>query len=91
MAAEEQTVTKHVTHCLDMVRQIIQCKPDLGVFGQYWVKDDVQGIDEAFVDFNTDHKCIDWEAVRGWSQEHQSMEKLEVKFREGDRILDIAP
>ncbi|KAI5458728.1 hypothetical protein BGZ63DRAFT_466409 [Mariannaea sp. PMI_226] len=83
-------VAKHVTHCIDMLRQVIQCKPDLGVFGLYWVKDEVEGIDGSFVDFDTDHKCIDWEALKGWVANHQT-EGMKVELREGDKILDAAP
>ncbi|KAH8807404.1 hypothetical protein F5884DRAFT_675126 [Xylogone sp. PMI_703] len=91
IGANEETVVKHVTHCIDMLRQVIQCKPDLGVFGQYWVKDPQQGIDGAFVDFNTDHKCIDWEPVRKWVYDHQNLDNIIVELKEGDKILDIAP
>jgi hypothetical protein len=91
LGADEQTITKHVTHCVDMLRQVIQCKPDLGVFGQYWVRDEEQGLDGSFVDFNTDHKCIDWEPVREWVRTHQTLEKIVVELREGDKILPVAP
>lgn len=74
-----------------MLRQVIMCKPDLGVFGQYWVRDEAEGIDGSFVDFNTNHKCIDWEAVSGWSKEHQILDRIEVELREGDTILGVAP
>lgn len=91
LGKDEETIAKHVTHCVDMLRQVIQCKPDLGVFGQYWVKDPAQGIDGSFVDFNTNHKCIDWEPVREWVHAHQSLEDMVVELQEGDKILDIAP
>ncbi|RFU74822.1 hypothetical protein TARUN_7446 [Trichoderma arundinaceum] len=91
LGADEQTITKHVAHCIDMLRQVIQCKPDLGVFGQYWVTDKSQGVDGSFVDFNTDHKCIDWEPVQKWVQAHQTLEDIVVELREGDKILDVAP
>ncbi|KAL9480321.1 hypothetical protein ACSS6W_005107 [Trichoderma asperelloides] len=91
LGKDEQTITKHVTHCVDMLRQVIQCKPDLGVFGQYWVKDKEQGVDGSFVDFNTDHKCIDWEPIREWVQSHQTLEDIVVELKEGDKVLHIAP
>lgn len=91
LGKDEQTIARHVTHCVDMLRQVIQCKPDLGVFGQYWVKDKEQGVDGSFVDFNTDHKCIDWEPIREWVQSHQTLEDIVVELKEGDKILDIAP
>ncbi|KAL7897152.1 hypothetical protein HDV63DRAFT_380029 [Trichoderma sp. SZMC 28014] len=91
LGKDEQTITKHVTHCVDMLRQVIQCKPDLGVFGQYWVKDKEQGVDGSFVDFNTDHKCVDWEPIREWVHAHQTLEDIVVELKEGDKVLDIAP
>ncbi|KAL7939301.1 hypothetical protein V8C35DRAFT_286277 [Trichoderma chlorosporum] len=91
LGKDRETITKHVTHCIDMLRQVIQCKPDLGVFGQYWVKDAAQGVDGSFVDFNTIHKCIDWKPVREWVRAHETLEEIVVELREGDKILDIAP
>ncbi|KAL6876946.1 hypothetical protein J3F83DRAFT_769962 [Trichoderma novae-zelandiae] len=91
LGKDEETISKHVTHCIDMLRQVIQCKPDLGVFGQYWVKDAAQGVDGSFVDFNTNHKCVDWEPVREWVRAHQTLEDMVVELQEGDKILDIAP
>ncbi|KAL7957633.1 hypothetical protein V8C34DRAFT_314644 [Trichoderma compactum] len=91
LGKDEETIAKHVTHCIDMLRQVIQCKPDLGVFGQYWVKDPAQGIDGSFVDFNTNHKCIEWEPVREWVHAHQTLEDMVVELQGGDKILDVAP
>ncbi|KAL7796744.1 hypothetical protein V8C37DRAFT_400099 [Trichoderma ceciliae] len=91
LGADEKTINKHVTHCIDMLRQVIQCKPDLGVFGQYWVTDKAQGVDGSFVDFNTDHKCIDWKPLQEWVRAHQTLEDIVVELREGDKVLDIAP
>lgn len=49
-----EIVEKHVGHCMDMLRQAIMCKPDLQVFGQYWIGE----TERPFVDFNTNHKCV---------------------------------
>lgn len=59
----------HVTHCLDIVRQQLMCTVDTGVLGQIWWGD----VDnpEGFVDFNTNHQCKNYEAIRQWAEERQ--------------------
>lgn len=53
-------------HCLDMLRQQLMCTADTGVLGQIWIAGP-----EPFVDFNTKHKCRNFEAVRQWAEDHQ--------------------
>ncbi|KAH8675591.1 hypothetical protein BX600DRAFT_546380 [Xylariales sp. PMI_506] len=40
----------HVTHCLDIIRQVLMCNVDTGVLGQVWVDPREPA---AFPDFNT--------------------------------------
>ncbi|KAK3360930.1 hypothetical protein B0T24DRAFT_507241, partial [Lasiosphaeria ovina] len=66
---------KHVTHCLDILRQQLMCAPDLSVLGSVWViKDEPGAKAKPFVDFNTRHKCVDFEAVRAWAEAAQLKE-----------------
>ncbi|KAJ4289685.1 hypothetical protein N0V90_011014 [Kalmusia sp. IMI 367209] len=67
----EGVVRFHVTHCLDVLRQQLMCVPDIGVLGQVWwqPENEVQPI--PFVDFNTKHRCRDFEGVRQWTEAHQ--------------------
>ncbi|KAG9571546.1 hypothetical protein KCU79_g41, partial [Aureobasidium melanogenum] len=67
----------HYTHCLDILRQQIMCTADTGVFGQWWVKDI-----GPFVDFNTKHKCKNFEDIRVWAEKKQVRDgEREVEFR----------
>lgn len=74
---EDHIVRFHVTHCLDILRQQLMCMVDVGVLGQVWTfRDDPS----AFVDFNTEHKCRDFEAVRKWAEKKQLPEDVPSDF-----------
>lgn len=86
----------HVTHCLDILRQQLMCTVDVGVLGQVWYQPPGKG-PEAFVDFNTVHKCRNFENVRDWAEKHQLPDAdtvpddyLELP-KEGDRIWHTVP
>ena len=49
------------------------CNVDIGVLGQVWWNK-ISPI--AFPDFNTEHKCRNYAAVRQWAEEHQAPEEL---------------
>lgn len=82
-------VKTHVNHCVDILRQVIMCQPDTGVFGQYWVEE----IEEPFVDFRTNHMCKNVEDMIGWVLENQVSEEFAktAKVVPGDVILDQIP
>lgn len=69
----------HVTHCLDILRQQLMCTVDLGVFGQVWINPEEP---TSFVDFNTQHTCKNFDAVRQWAQERQLPEDVPKDFLE---------
>ncbi|KAF1911109.1 tat pathway signal sequence [Ampelomyces quisqualis] len=86
----------HVTHCLDIIRQQLMCTVDVGVLGQVWYQPPGSS-PEAFVDFNTVHKCRNFDAVRDWAEKHQlpdakdcPIDYLELP-KEGDRIFHTVP
>ena len=68
------------------------CVVDVGVMGQVWIHPEAP---EAYVDFNTKHKCRDFEAIREWAQDRQIPAKIPKDFleppKEGDRIYDEIP
>ncbi|KAF1952071.1 hypothetical protein CC80DRAFT_508414 [Byssothecium circinans] len=74
----EHIVRYHVTHCLDILRQQLMCVTDIGVLGQVWWQPDNQDYPEPFVDFNTKHRCRDFEAIRKWAKAHQLPPEEEV-------------
>ncbi|KAF2799287.1 hypothetical protein K505DRAFT_389731 [Melanomma pulvis-pyrius CBS 109.77] len=86
----------HVTHCLDILRQQLMCTVDVGVLGQVWYQPGRKDQVEPFVDFNTMHKCRNFDAIRDWAERHQlpDQEHTPIDFlelpKEGDKIyLDV--
>jgi len=65
---DEPILQRHVTHCLDTVRQILMCNVDTGVLGQVWWNPSKPA---AFPDFNTIHQCKNYDDVRKWADAHQ--------------------
>ncbi|OAX84481.1 hypothetical protein ACJ72_01152 [Emergomyces africanus] len=78
----DDVLKTHIGHCIDILRQQIMCTADVGVFGQWWVK----GVG-PFVDFNTVHKCRNFEEIRKWAEQHQSSLNDKARKRPGDRVL----
>ncbi|KAG1804294.1 hypothetical protein EV424DRAFT_1330740, partial [Suillus variegatus] len=56
----------HIGHCIEMLRQSIMCKADTTMITWYWV----QGHDSPQVNFNTRHRCRNFEKITDWSIEH---------------------
>ncbi|MCJ1408302.1 hypothetical protein MMC19_002377 [Ptychographa xylographoides] len=75
----------HVSHCLDILRQQLMCTVDVGVLGQIWW--DKQS-PKAYVDFNTRHKCRNFDAVRQWAKEHQAPKEVPDDYLKPPRSLD---
>lgn len=60
------------------------CVPDVGVLGQMWYKTAEMEQPMPFVDFSTEHRCRDFEAVRQWAEERQIPKDEDI---EGDEFL----
>lgn len=71
------------------------CSVDIGVMGQVWFRPSADKPPEAFVDFNTRHRCRNFEAIRKWAYEHQVEKPSPADLLEpphtGDRIFDEVP
>ncbi|TGO35332.1 hypothetical protein BHYA_0162g00200 [Botrytis hyacinthi] len=67
----------HVSHCLDILRQQLMCTVDIGVMGKIWVYPEAL---EAYQDFNTKHKCRDFNAVRNWAEQRQMPTDVPADF-----------
>jgi hypothetical protein len=76
---DDNIVKLHVTHCMDIIRQQLMCRADVGVFGQVWTQPEDP---KPFVDFNTKHKCVNYDAIRGWAEERQLPENVPEDFLE---------
>ncbi|RHZ56930.1 hypothetical protein CDV55_101223 [Aspergillus turcosus] len=85
-------VRRHVSHCLDIIRQQLMCTIDTGVLGQVWIHPDHP---EAYVDFNTQHQCKNFEAIRQYAESNQLPAQIPKDFleppKQGDRIYDEIP
>ncbi len=79
-------------HCLDIIRQQLMCTVDTGVLGQVWWNPNWP---EAYVDFNTRHRCKNFDAVRQWAEDRQLPESVPSDFlqppQEGDTIYEHIP
>jgi hypothetical protein len=89
---DDNIVRFHVTHCMDIIRQQLMCMPDTGILGQVWWDPNAP---KAFVDFNTEHKCKNFDAIRQWAQERQITAQGASDFlqppKEGDTIYEQIP
>jgi hypothetical protein len=65
---DDRIVKLHSTHCLDILRQQLMCRADVGVFGQVWTHPEDP---KPFVDFNTAHQCVNYDALRQWAEAKQ--------------------
>ncbi|KAH8129504.1 hypothetical protein ACSS6W_002068 [Trichoderma asperelloides] len=66
---EEYILRRHITHCLDTVRQALMCHIDTGVLGQVWINPEEP---TAFPDFRTKHTCKNYEDIREWAKHLQA-------------------
>ncbi|PLB35155.1 oxidase ustYa family protein [Aspergillus candidus] len=90
---DDYIVKRHVSHCMDIIRQQLMCTADTGVLGQIWVWPDGP---KPFVDFNTKHKCKNYDAIRQWAHdnqlpEHPPQDYIQKQPEEGDRIYPEIP
>jgi hypothetical protein len=74
------------------------CVTDVGVLGQVWWQPDNDPNPQAFVDFNTKHRCRDFDAIREWAKAHQLPPEEEVDMdnfyqapKPGDMIYPEIP
>ncbi|OAQ69822.1 hypothetical protein VFPPC_02398 [Pochonia chlamydosporia 170] len=56
---------RHYEHCIDYIRQTLMCNFDPGIIPYYWVRKHNQPTPDG----NTQHKCVNWDALHGWLKE----------------------
>ncbi|KAG1768891.1 hypothetical protein EV702DRAFT_979147, partial [Suillus placidus] len=64
--ATPEIVRQHLDHCIEMIRQNIMCNADVTMITWYWV----QGHAVPYPNFNTRHRCRNFEKIIDWSVEH---------------------
>ena len=61
------------------------CTVDVAVLGQvWWNKEEPR----AYPDFNTEHKCRNFDDVRKWAEEHQAPKDVPADYLMGPRSQD---
>lgn len=83
---EDRILRTHITHCMDILRQQLMCTVDVGLLGQIWWDKEYP---QAFPDFNTQHVCRDFEAVRRWAEENQAPEDVPKDYLRSPRREDV--
>lgn len=80
---------------MDIIRQQLMCTVDIGVMGQVWFQPARAERPEAYVDFNTEHVCRNFEDVRKWAKGRQIPSEVPFDFLEppkaGDRVYHTIP
>ncbi|KAG2063187.1 hypothetical protein BDR04DRAFT_1111767 [Suillus decipiens] len=61
-----EKVRRHLDHCIEMIRQNIMCHADVTMITWYWV----EGHTVPYPNFNTRHRCRNFEKIIDWSVEH---------------------
>lgn len=61
-----ETVRDHLDHCVEILRQNLMCTGDVGLITYDWVA----GFSAPYPNFNTQHKCRDFERILTWNEEH---------------------
>ena len=56
----------HITHCIELLRQSLMCRPDLTLE----VKNKTLG---GVTGFGTGHVCLDWEQLLDWVSKQESV------------------
>ncbi|KAL2819571.1 hypothetical protein BDW59DRAFT_181645 [Aspergillus cavernicola] len=89
---DDYILRRHVSHCLDILRQQLMCTIDIGVLGQVWIHPEHPS---PFLDFNTEHRCRNFEDIRDWAERNQLPEDPPRDFLQppgvGDRIFHEIP
>lgn len=89
---EMLTFAASIAHCLDILRQQLMCTVDIGLMGKIWVHPEAP---EAYQDFNTKHKCRDFDAVKNWAEQRQMPVDVPADFfqqpDEGDTVYSTYP
>ena len=61
-------VRDHLDHCIEILRINLMCTADVTLLTYSWV----QGLEHPTPDFNTRHKCRDFQAISTWADNHRT-------------------
>lgn len=89
-AGVETSLYRHyLNQCADLIRQKLHCDADVGVVTYNWVK----GMPNPIPNFNTKHKCRNFDAIKEWASERQMPEPANgtIPKIEGAAVLKDMP
>jgi hypothetical protein len=66
----------HVSHCLDIIRQTLECNANADIITHVWK----EGQAGPYPDFNIQRKCNDFEGLRQWQEEKMVPDELVDKY-----------
>ena len=73
-------------HCVDILRQVVMCTADVTLITGVWV----EGYPRLSADFNTQHKCRDYEALIEWNREQANRPESYAHLRKPDGVKQMA-
>jgi hypothetical protein len=56
-----------IDHCIDILRQVVQCNGDVGIFTRSWLKNDKL----SYPDFHVWHKCRKLDPIMEFSRANE--------------------
>ncbi|KAF8812984.1 hypothetical protein BYT27DRAFT_7181937 [Phlegmacium glaucopus] len=80
-------IRNHLDHCIEMIRQNLMCIADVGVISYDWVS----GWEVPFPDFNTYHKCRNFDDILDWITSHRVRVPRDHMGREGHEFNLLEP
>ncbi|KAF9554912.1 hypothetical protein CPC08DRAFT_712486 [Agrocybe pediades] len=66
-AKRPKFMRSHLDHCIEIMRQNLMCNADVGIISYDWIA----GYELPFPDFNTYHKCRNFDNILEWASEHR--------------------
>ena len=82
MSSRERRTESDTDHCLNILRQTVQCNPDLSILPMQWGATYAPGLPTmpVITDSNNrtrlpigldegHHQCVQWDKIDGWMQE----------------------
>jgi len=71
-----EAITVHLDHCIDQLRQYIQCHADVTPMVWQWSEADNQYL----TDTGPTHSCRNFEKIQAWAQEHATKVKFDTSI-----------
>lgn len=71
---DDMTGISHLDHCIDIIRQNLQCNAD--VTPLTWIRDPVDGRAKEVAEVI--HTCRDWDRLQEWALEHKVWHKWDA-------------